>query len=80
MARGKTSISLRNTSANIGFEAKLWLAADKLRRNMDRAEYKLSPHGVTGFGLANDSMSSDQPSEIPSNDSINDVHPTLFPP
>lgn len=30
-----------NTSAaNLGFEAKLWLAADKLRRNIDAAEYK----------------------------------------
>jgi hypothetical protein len=27
-------------SADIGFEAKLWLAADKLRSNMDAAEYK----------------------------------------
>ena len=29
-----------DTAANIGFEAKLWLAADKLRNNMDAAEYK----------------------------------------
>jgi len=28
------------SSATIGFEAKLWLAADKLRNNMDAAEYK----------------------------------------
>src|SRR4029453_906345 len=33
-------------SANIGFEAKLWLAADKLRSNMDAAEYK---HIVLGL-------------------------------
>ena len=33
-------------SANIGFEAKLWLAADKLRNNMDAAEYK---HVVLGL-------------------------------
>ena len=26
------------SSATIGFEAKLWLAADKLRNNMDAAE------------------------------------------
>ena len=26
-----------NTSANLGFEAKLWLAADKMRNNMDAA-------------------------------------------
>lgn len=34
------------TTANIGFEAKLWLAADKLRSNMDAAEYK---HVVLGL-------------------------------
>jgi type I restriction enzyme M protein len=29
-----------DTTANLGFEAKLWLTADKLRNNMDAAEYK----------------------------------------
>ncbi|NDA68345.1 MAG: hypothetical protein EBY09_17180, partial [Verrucomicrobia bacterium] len=41
MARTKKQNA--NTSAStatIGFEAKLWLAADKLRNNMDAAEYK----------------------------------------
>jgi len=33
-------------TANLGFEAKLWLAADKLRNNMDAAEYK---HVVLGL-------------------------------
>ncbi len=36
----------KESSANIGFEAKLWLAADKLRSNMDAAEYK---HVVLGL-------------------------------
>ena len=35
-----------DSAANIGFEAKLWLAADKLRSNMDAAEYK---HVVLGL-------------------------------
>lgn len=35
-----------DTTANLGFEAKLWAAADALRNNMDAAEYK---HVV--FGL-----------------------------
>ncbi len=35
MARTK---SVKDTTANLGFEAKLWLAADKLRNNMDAAE------------------------------------------
>ena len=42
VARTKKS----DSSANIGFEAKLWLAADKLRNNMDAAEYK---HVVLGL-------------------------------
>ena len=28
-----------DTAANLGFEAKFWLTADKLRNNMDAAEY-----------------------------------------
>ncbi len=35
-----------DSTANIGFEAKLWLAADKLRNNMDAGEYK---HVVLGL-------------------------------
>jgi len=35
-----------NTGANLGFEAKLWAAADALRNNMDAAEYK---HVVLGL-------------------------------
>jgi len=41
MAKSKTT-----TSANLGFEDKLWAAADKLRGNMDAAEYK---HVVLGL-------------------------------
>ena len=33
-------------TTNIGFEEKLWSAADKLRSNMDAAEYK---HVVIGL-------------------------------
>jgi type I restriction enzyme M protein len=36
----------KNNSANIGFEEKLWAAADKMRNNMDPAEYK---HVVLGL-------------------------------
>ena len=41
-----TAESKKNNGAVIGFEAKLWLAADKLRNNMDAAEYK---HVVLGL-------------------------------
>jgi type I restriction enzyme M protein len=36
----------KETAANLGFEAKLWAAADALRNNMDAAEYK---HVVLGL-------------------------------
>jgi len=44
MAKSKTKNN--NTSANSGFEAKLWQTADALRNNMDAAEYK---HVVLGL-------------------------------
>ena len=46
MARARSRSVSQNNSANIGFEQKLWLAADKLRSNMDAAEYK---HVVLGL-------------------------------
>ena len=46
MARARSNNDKNNSSANIGFEQKLWLAADKLRSNMDAAEYK---HVVLGL-------------------------------
>lgn len=45
MARKKKSTKKENSAA-LGFEAKLWLAADKMRNNMDAAEYK---HVVLGL-------------------------------
>jgi type I restriction enzyme M protein len=47
MPRIKSKAAPKDTStATIGFEAKLWLTADKLRNNMDAAEYK---HVVLGL-------------------------------
>jgi type I restriction enzyme M protein len=45
MGRSRSNGSA-SSSAQIGFEAKLWLAADKLRSNMDAGEYK---HVVLGL-------------------------------
>ena len=42
----RTAKTKNNSTANIGFEEKLWQAADKLRNNMDAAEYK---HVVLGL-------------------------------
>ena len=46
MARKSKTTPAKDSTATIGFEAKLWLAADKLRNNMDAAEYK---HVVLGL-------------------------------
>ena len=46
MARTKSAPASGQSTATIGFEAKLWLTADKLRNNMDAAEYK---HVVLGL-------------------------------
>ena len=51
MARGRrksitAGASRQQESARLGFEAKLWQAADALRNNMDAAEYK---HVVLGL-------------------------------
>src|SRR5258705_4391266 len=41
MARAKTkNTTERGNGSMLGFEATLWAAADKLRGNMDAAEYK----------------------------------------
>src|SRR5512134_3559765 len=42
----KDSARKNGNGANLGFEAKLWLAADKLRGNMEPSEYK---HVVLGL-------------------------------
>ena len=42
----KPTAKNNDTTANLGFEAKLWAAADALRNNMDAAEYK---HVVLGL-------------------------------
>jgi type I restriction enzyme M protein len=49
MARGKRSAAKKTTNdtgARLGFEQKLWAAADKLRGHMDPSEYK---HVVLGL-------------------------------
>ncbi len=46
MPRKASSKPSKDSTAALGFEAKLWLAADKLRNNMDAAEYK---HVVLGL-------------------------------
>lgn len=45
-AKGSSNGNSANGGANLGFEAVLWKAADKLRSNMDAAEYK---HVVLGL-------------------------------
>jgi len=40
MAKRKSPKKIDSNGGNLGFEAKMWAAADKLRNNMDTAEYK----------------------------------------
>jgi type I restriction enzyme M protein len=40
MARKAAGAKKNASGANLGFEEKLWLAADKMRGHMDAAEYK----------------------------------------
>ena len=47
-----------NGTANLGFEAKLWLAADKLRGNMDASEYKHVILGLIFLKYISDSFES----------------------
>jgi type I restriction enzyme M protein len=46
MAKQRTTSSKSSNGANLGFEQKLWQAADKLRGHMDASEYK---HVVLGL-------------------------------
>jgi type I restriction enzyme M protein len=46
MARGRRNGNIKKNGVTLGFEATLWAAADKLRNNMDAAEYK---HVVLGL-------------------------------
>lgn len=46
MAKKEKTAAKPDTGANLGFEQKLWAAADALRNNMDAAEYK---HVVLGL-------------------------------
>ncbi|MGE4159660.1 MAG: type I restriction-modification system subunit M [Planctomycetota bacterium] len=46
MGRKSKEVKGGDSGANVGFEAKLWAAADALRNNMDAAEYK---HVVLGL-------------------------------
>ena len=48
MARQKTAAKSNGNGANLGFEATLWAAADKLRNNLDAAEYKHTPEPGPG--------------------------------
>jgi type I restriction enzyme M protein len=40
MPRGRAKAAKKNNGANLGFEEKLWAAADKMRGHMDPGEYK----------------------------------------
>ena len=45
------SSKTNNSCASIGLEAKLWLAADKLRSNVDAAEYEHTVLGLIYYAM-----------------------------
>jgi type I restriction enzyme M protein len=65
MPRARSSLKKKNNSANLGFEQKLWLAADKLRSNMDAAEYKHTVLGLIFLKYISDSFEEHQAKLVP---------------
>jgi type I restriction-modification system DNA methylase subunit len=63
MARTKTKPENGNGST-LGFEAKLWLAADKLRNNLDAAEYKHVVLGLIFLKYTSDAFEEQHATEI----------------
>ena len=50
MARGRSKSNGKDNGATLGFEAKLWQAADALRNNMDAAtSVKIPKYQYVGF-------------------------------
>ena len=54
--RKNNSSKANATTANLGFEAKLWATADALRNNMDAAEYKHVVLGLTFLKYISDAF------------------------
>ncbi len=65
-----------SNSATVGFEATLWQAADKLRSNMDAAEYKHVVLGLIFLKYISDSSKNAAPSSPPT--PANSKAPTLM--
>ena len=71
MPRGKQQTTKNGNGANLGFEQKLWQAADKLRNNMDAAEYK---HVVLGLIFLKYISDAFEAKHVPPNVSVNAGH------
>ena len=56
MAKKTKTAEKSDSTATNGFEAKLWLTADRLRNNMDAAEYKHVVHGLIFFKYISDAF------------------------
>ncbi len=76
MARTKTKPENGNGST-LGFEAKLWLAADRLRNNLDAAEYKHVVLGLIFLKYTSDAFEEQHAMEIPCRKSR--VSPSFLP-
>jgi type I restriction-modification system DNA methylase subunit len=65
MVRNKSGGKKANNGANLGFEQKLWQAADKLRGHMDAAEYKHVVLGLIFLKYISDAFQERQAEESP---------------
>lgn len=54
----------KQTTANLSFEKKLWAAADKMRNNMDPAEYKHVVLGLIFLKYISDSLLTNHPPHL----------------
>lgn len=57
---GASQETAATSDALVGFESKLWLMADKLRNNMDAAEYKHVALGLIFLKYISDSFDVDR--------------------
>ena len=60
------------STANLGFEQKLWLTADKLRNNMDAAEYKHVVLGLIFLKYISDTFEEHRADYVLANSPFND--------
>jgi type I restriction enzyme M protein len=60
-SKNNSAGAAQDSAAKLGFEAKLWRAADALRNNMDAAEYRHVALGLIFLKYISDAFEATQP-------------------